>query len=77
MNIIVNKENATNWSHRTGGEYAIPSLEIFIDSNLPPREQSLLVIHAVLEIYFCSVSHDKIDEVCEFITEALDQLNSE
>tara|TARA_Y100000310_G_C20260095_1_gene613228 strand:- start:352 stop:579 length:228 start_codon:yes stop_codon:yes gene_type:complete len=58
----------------TGGEYAVSGVEIFIDQNLDIRTQRLNVIHAVLECYFPSIIHDKIDELTQLIADGLDEL---
>ena len=58
----------------TGGEYATCNLEITVDDALPIELQRELVIHAVIENYFRSIEHSKIDEITELIVEALDEL---
>ena len=73
MDIKVNKEDS-KFSHLTGGEYATCDVVIYVDETLPLEEQRELVIHAVLENYFRSIPHDKIDELTSFITEALSML---
>lgn len=74
VNITVNKVNLYPHTHRVGGECATARLDIDIEEALPIREQRLLVIHAILENYFRSIEHDKIDELEALIGEALDQL---
>ena len=73
MNITVRKVSSAN-SYITGGECACLSLEISIDEELPIREQRRLVTHAIIENYCWSWTHDKVDQLTDFITEALDQL---
>lgn len=58
----------------TGGEYAISSLEIYVNSGLDERKQRILVIHAILENWFPSLTHQKIDDLTTELEEALDQL---
>jgi len=72
VNIKVCKD--TGHTHITGGEYAIPSLEIHIDRRLSKREKEERIIHAVIEVYFRSIPHDKVDEITADIMEALDQI---
>ena len=74
VNIKVTLEDMNGYSHRLGGECAFANLEISVDKALPIREQRLLIIHAILENYFRSIDHDKIDELEALIGEALDQL---
>ena len=64
-------------SDLTGGEYSVPNLEIYIDPDLPMRTQRGLVIHAVIENYFRSIEHSKVEEITEFIQESLDQLGED
>lgn len=58
----------------TGGEYASLQLEIYVNSELPERKQRILVIHSVLENWFPSLEHSKIDALTADIEEALDQI---
>jgi len=58
----------------TGGEYAIPSLEIHVDKRLSKRIKTERIIHAIVEWYLPIIEHDKIDEISEAILDALDQL---
>ena len=58
----------------TGGEYAVNTLEIYVNNGLEERKQRILVIHAVIENWFPSLTHDKIDDLTTNIAEALDQL---
>ena len=73
MNIIVRKEGSSH-SHETGGEYAILALEIIVDDNLPLDTQEKLVVHAVIENYCRSWQHSKVEELTEYIWDALEQL---
>ena len=59
----------------TGGESAVSSLEITVEKSLPVDRQRLLVIHAILENFFPSLVHDKIDDLCDLIEKGLDQVN--
>lgn len=78
MNIQVIKDNdlATYraLSSLVGGECGIPSLKIYIDPQLPPRTQRMLVIHSIIENYNRTMPHDKVEELCGFIEDALDML---
>jgi len=58
----------------TGGELTVANINIYIDPDLDMRTQRLLVIHGVIENYNRSMPHDKVDELCSFIEEALDML---
>ncbi len=71
IKVIKDKNQPT---HFTGGEFGISKLEVYIDPTLPDRTQRALVIHCVVENYLRSVSHEKIEELCSFIEDALDQL---
>lgn len=73
MNIRVVKDNG-ECTHFTGGEYAIPNLEIHVDASLPIRTQRALIRHAVIENYCRSWEHTKVEELTELIQDALDQL---
>jgi O-acetyl-ADP-ribose deacetylase (regulator of RNase III) len=75
MNIEVRKEDLGDYSLDMGGECACANVEIIIDKRLSPRQQRSRVIHAVIENYCRSWSHDKVDELEELIMEALDKLN--
>ncbi len=61
----------------TGGEYAINTLEIYIDKDLPLDAQRERVIHSILENYFQHLEHSKIEEITNLIVEALDDLAGE
>lgn len=74
MNIVVIKEHNTA-THETGGEYAIDSLEVFVDDSLRPEVQRDLVIHAIIENYCRSWEHGKVVELVELISDALYQLS--
>ena len=75
MNIKVIKDN-TMPSYLTGGEFGVSSLEVYVDPSLPERTQRALVTHAVIENYFPSLSHGKVEELCGDIEEALDELGA-
>ena len=75
MNIQVIRDT-TMPSHLTGGEFGISNLEVYVDPSLPERTQRALVTHCVIENYFRSLSHEKIEELCGFIEEALDALEA-
>ena len=75
MNIKIIKDS-TMPTHLTGGEFGVSHLEIHIDPLLPDRTQRALVIHCVLENYCRSWGHDKIEELCDYIEDALDILVS-
>lgn len=73
MNIRVIKDN-TQPTHFTGGEFGVSRLDIYVDPTLPEKIQRLLVIHSVIENYNRGMAHDKVEELCSFIEEALDML---
>ena len=75
MNITVVREKMSpDHSSRIGGECAVANLEILIDKKLPIRTKRELVIHAVIENYFRSICHDKVDEITSLIVDGLDQI---
>ena len=45
-----------------------------VDSTLDPRVQRNLVIHEVLEAYFPSLDHSKIEDITDMLSSALDDL---
>ncbi len=61
-------------SSMVGGECGVPSLKIYIDPSLAERTQRMLIIHSVIENYNRSMPHDKVEQLCGFIEEALDML---
>ncbi len=71
MNIRVIKDSEVQ-SDITGGEYGIPRLDIYIDPDLPERTQRMLVIHCILENYNRSIPHEKVEELCQILEDALD-----
>ena len=73
MNIKVIREEQP--IHLTGGEYALSEVTISVSPKLEPREQTEVVIHSVIEVYNCSWTHDKVEELTSLVMEALDQLN--
>lgn len=75
MEIKVIKESPSRLSTAlTGGEYATSLVKIYVDRNLPAREQRSRVVHAVIENYFPSIPHEKVDELEDLIIDALEQL---
>lgn len=81
MNIQIIKDNDMA-AHRAlsslvGGECGVLSLTIHIDPMLPKRTQRALVIHSVIENYNRGMPHDKVEQLCSFIEEALDMLGAE
>ena len=71
MNIQVIKDKSMP-TDLTGGEYGVSTLDIYIDPDLPERTQRMLIIHCVLENYNRAMPHEKVEELCGFIEEALD-----
>ena len=57
-----------------GGECAVCNLVISVDRNIDSRSEQRFVIHAVIENYCRHWTHDKVDQLEEFIMDALDQL---
>ena len=78
MNIKVIKdkdmETFRELSSLVGGECGVPNLTIYIDPILPKRTQQLLVIHSIIENYNRGMPHDKVEELCSFIEDGLDEL---
>jgi len=61
-------------SNVVGGECGVPTLRIYIDPSLPIRTRRMLVIHSVIENYNRGMPHHKVNQLCEFIEDALDKL---
>ena len=74
MNIIVIKSNIKNYQDIHGGECASTKVEIEVDSSLRKRVQRNLVIHAVIEVFCRPWTHDKVEELTDYICDALDEL---
>ena len=74
MEIRVRTEDISAYMDIHGGECVSVTVDILVDKNLPARVQRNLVMHGVIENYFRSISHDKVEEVTEILSDALDQL---
>ena len=75
MNITVHKEEMLGLSsEEVVEEYGVLSLEVHVDSTLPYRTQQNLVIHAVIEGFCRNWPHEKVEELEEYIRDALDKL---
>lgn len=76
IHVIMDKDMSTyrELSSLVGGECAVPCLDIYIDPQLPIRTQRMLVIHSIIENYNRSMPHNKVEELCSFMEEALDML---
>ncbi len=74
MNITIKKEDISAYVDVHGGEYARSQLEITVDSSLDERIQRNLVIHAVIENFCLPWSHDKVEDLTNYISDALDQM---
>lgn len=75
MNIKVIEDDIMSKMSEPIGECAVCNLEITVDISLDYKVKQRLVIHAVIENYFRSLCHDKVDDLEEYIMEALDQLD--
>ena len=73
MNILITKENLRELDPEIL-ECAQMDLRISLEQDLPIRKQRELVIHAIIENFNLSWTHDKIDELTDYITGALDDL---
>ncbi len=73
MNIHVVKETLKDHEDLTGG-YACCDLHIGVDCELPLSTQKSVVIHEILENYFPSLSHDKVEELEGLLMDGLEQL---
>jgi len=73
MNIQVKLEQSSQ-PELTGGEYTITTSEIYIDEDLDDRTQRMLIIHSVIEVYNRNWTHDKVEELTNYVQDALDQL---
>uniref|UniRef100_A0A6M3LB74 Uncharacterized protein n=1 Tax=viral metagenome TaxID=1070528 RepID=A0A6M3LB74_9ZZZZ len=74
MNIKVIEDDIMSKMSEPVGECAVCNLEITVDKSLNIKQKQRLVIHAVIENYFRDLCHDKVDEVEDYIVEALEQL---
>ena len=74
MNITVCKEKLCDYQDVHGGGYAVNDLHIGIDEGLEPRVQRNIVINEVVEAYCRPWPKDGIDELVDFLVDALDQL---
>lgn len=76
IQVIKDKDMGTyrELSSLVGGECGVSRLDIYVDPTLPERTQQMLVIHSVIENYNRSLPHNKVEELCGFIEEALDKL---
>ena len=74
MEVRVIKEDMMEYLDVHGGECASSTLEVSVDSSVAPRVQRNFVIHAVVENYFNSIVHEKVEEFTDILAEALDQL---
>ncbi len=75
MNIkIIREALPSEVTAGTGGEYAISQVDIYVDKNLPLRNQRIVIIHAIIENYCRSWGHGKVEELTGIIIEALDEL---
>ena len=75
MNIkVILESNVRSCPVETGGEWAIPTLEIHINKRLSKRDKTLRLFHALIENTFACVSHDKVDDITNMFEEGYDQL---
>lgn len=73
MNLQIIVEDITNTIDVHGGGYAINDLNIYLDKSLDLRQCRNLVINEVVEA-FCRPWHkETVDELVEYICEALDE----
>jgi hypothetical protein len=75
MNIKVEKIDSKLFTAITGGECGELSLTITVDEGLPKILKQENVIHCVIENYFPSLDHSKIEELTDLIINGLDQLD--
>ena len=73
MNIKIIRE-IDHPSYLTGGECAVLTVEIYVDSTLPDRMQRELVIHAIIESFCLNWEHEKVEELTDSIMDGLDML---
>lgn len=76
MDISISYEEDRGASVFTGGEYATCDVKIYVDKELPLREQQTLVIHAVIENFCRNWAHETILELGDLIQDALDKLEA-
>ena len=72
MNIKVIGEEDPNFTFVSGGECAVCDLTIYVSNTLDARDKREVIIHAVIENYCRSWPHDKVNQLTEFIQDALD-----
>jgi hypothetical protein len=68
------KEDIKNYMDVHGGECVAMNIEITVDKSLDLRVQRNLVLHGVIENFCLSWPHDKVEELVDDISNALDQL---
>ena len=76
MNVTIHREKMDDYLDVHGGECALSEVHIYVAEDLDPRVQRNLVIHAIIENYFRSISHDKIEELTDILCDSLDSLDS-
>ena len=75
MNIKIILEDLISISDQEAvGEYAVGNLEIHIEKGLPPIAQRNMVIHSCIEWFCMSWTHEKVEQLEEFIADGLDKL---
>lgn len=57
------------------GEHLESYNAVYVDENLPPEKQRLVLVHEVLEIHFPRVKHSRIDKAAIDILDCMLQLN--
>ncbi len=73
MNVNLLKEEG-HPSYMTGGGCTVSELTITIDPSLPAPVQREIVIHEVIEGYLSCLPHDKVEELTEILTKALEEI---
>ena len=78
MEIIVRKVQFSRDDRKyTGGEYATAIIDIRVDESLSLNEQRRRVIHSVIENYCRPWEHERVEELENYLMDALEQLEEE
>ncbi len=74
---VVKSKELRDYTDVHGGEVANVEVTVSIDESLPLRVQRNLVIHAIIEVYCPFLEHDRVEELTNYISDALDELKEE
>ena len=75
MNITVIKTSMEDYMDIHGGECVLTDVIVYVADSLDKRVQRNLVIHGVVENFCRNWGHEKVEELTDLISDALDQLD--